>query len=186
MQIFNSSQRYGTVAKSLHWLTVIAVSLAWFLGTFDDIFPKGPARASAFAAHVFAGLSFLAILALRLPWRLFDRPPAPEVSGPGGWIDRIGGYAHLMLYGLLILAPVSGVVLQFARGDALPVFGFFEIASPWPADRAFSRNVKNLHEVLTNGLVILAGLHIAAALMHHWILRDNTLRRMIPGLGGRQ
>ena len=62
----------------------------------------------------------------------------------------------------------------------LPVFGIFEIASPWMADRAFARSVKGVHELLANSLVILAGVHAAAALFHHWILRDRTLLRMIP------
>ena len=79
-----------------------------------------------------------------------------------------------------LAAPVAGIALQFARGDALPVFGIFEIASPWMADRAFARSVKGVHELLANSLVILAGVHAAAALFHHWILRDRTLLRMIP------
>jgi cytochrome b561 len=73
--------------------------------------------------------------------------------------------------------------VQFARGNALPVFGLFEIASPWSANRSFARSMKDVHEVLANTLVILAVLHAAAALAHHWLLRDRTLLRMLPWSG---
>jgi cytochrome b561 len=72
-------------------------------------------------------------------------------------------------------------VTQFARGDAVSIFGLYEIASPWVKDRAFARSVTEVHEILANALVILAGLHAVAALVHHWILRDRTLARMLPG-----
>jgi len=89
--------------------------------------------------------------------------------------------AHYALYALLIAVPVAGIVVQFARGDALPLFGLSDIPSPWLANRAFARSAKEVHEVLANALVIFAGLHAAAALVHHWILRDRTLVRMLPG-----
>jgi cytochrome b561 len=72
-------------------------------------------------------------------------------------------------------------VLQFARGHALPVFGLAEIASPWAADRSFAHNVKEVHETLANALLLLVGLHAAAALVHHYVLHDRTLTRMLPG-----
>lgn len=88
--------------------------------------------------------------------------------------------AHVGLYALLIAVPVIGIVLQFARGEALPLFGLMEITSPWQKDRAFAHNVKELHEIAAHGLVVLAGLHGGAALAHHWIFRDRTLVRMLP------
>ena len=69
---------------------------------------------------------------------------------------------------------------QFARGNPLPVFGLFEIASPWLRDKNFAHNVTEVHEVFANALLILAGLHASAALAHHWVLRDRTLLRMLP------
>ncbi len=181
MQYRNSAAGYGAISLSLHWLTAALVVIAWLLGTFDDALPKGPARAYGLFAHISAGLTILVVLSLRLLWRMFDPPPQSEPSALGKWIDRAAHGAQYALYALLILAVVSGIVLQFARGNALPLFGLFDLASPWPADRAFSRNVKEVHELLTNGLVMLAGLHAAASLFHHWILRDATLVRMLPG-----
>jgi cytochrome b561 len=82
---------------------------------------------------------------------------------------------------LLIAVPVVGVLAQFARGHGLPVFGLFEIASPWTADRNFAQEVTEVHEVLSNTIMALIGLHAAAAIAHHYIFHDRTLLRMLPG-----
>jgi cytochrome b561 len=181
MRLRNSADGYGAVPQALHWLTVALVVLAWVLGEFGDVLPRGPARAAGLFVHNSAGLAILAVLVVRLLWRMVDPPPPPEPTIFGAWLDRAGRLAHYALYALLIAVPIAGIVLQFARGDALPLFGLSEIPSPWPANRAFARSVKEVHEVLANGLVILAGVHAAAALVHHWVFRDRTLVRMLPG-----
>jgi cytochrome b561 len=88
---------------------------------------------------------------------------------------------HYALYALIAAVIVLGIAAQFARGGALPIFGWFEIASPWAANRAFAHNVKEVHEALANALMSFVGIHAAAALFHHWILRDRTLSRMLAG-----
>jgi cytochrome b561 len=177
MQIFNTPQRYGAVAQFLHWSTAVFVVLAWVLGQTVDDLPK----AVGLFAHVSAGLAVLAIVIVRLMWRLVDAPPKAEVTPLGVWLDRAGRAAHLALYVLLIAVPVVGIVTQFGRGQPLPLFGLTEIVSPWPADRAFARSAKGLHETLSNVLLIIAAIHAVAALGHHWLLRDRTLARMLPG-----
>ncbi|MDC6663042.1 cytochrome b/b6 domain-containing protein, partial [Leclercia adecarboxylata] len=99
----------------------------------------------------------------------------------GRWPNLPAKAAHGMLYALLIAIPTVGVLPQFARGEALPVVGLFDIASPWVGDRALARSLKEVHETLANLLMILAGFHAAAALFHHYRLRDATLARMLPG-----
>jgi cytochrome b561 len=81
----------------------------------------------------------------------------------------------------MVAVPVAGIVQQFARGDSLPIFGIIDIASPWVRDRAFAHSVKEVHELLAHALLAVASLHAAAALAHHWIFRDRTLVRMLPG-----
>lgn len=177
MQIFNTPQRYGAVAQLLHWSTAVFVVLAWVLGQMVDDLPKDVGLFS----HISAGLAVLAVVLVRLMWRLVDAPPNAETTPFGVWLDRAGRVAHLALYALLIVVPIVGIVTQFGRGQALPLFGLAEIASPWPADRAFARSVKEVHETLSNLLIIIAAVHAGAALAHHWLLRDRTLTRMLPG-----
>jgi cytochrome b561 len=182
MQVRNSTEGYGAAAQSLHWLTVLFVLLAWTLGTFGDDFPKGGPREDALFAHISLGLLIPAMLILRLILRVADRPPPFESSRWGVWPDYAAKATHLLLYTLLVLVPVAGIVAQFARGNPLPIFGMTELASPWVRDKAFAHSVTEVHEVLANALIILAGLHAFAAIVHHWVLRDRTLVRMLPRL----
>ena len=179
MQLKNSRERYGAIAKALHWTIAALVIVAWVMGTVE--LPRGAARTAGQFIHMSAGLAILALLAVRLIWRLIDPPPPLEITPFGRWADRAGRYAHWLLYGLLAAVIGAGIIGQFADGDALPVFGLFEIASPWAKDHQFAKTVEEIHEVLANALVIVAALHTAAALGHHWLLRDRTLTRMLPG-----
>jgi cytochrome b561 len=181
MQLRNSADRYGAIARCLHWCTVVLVIVAWALGTFDDTLPKGVARAAGLFVHISAGLAICAILVARVPWRMVDPPLPVESTMLGEWSVRMSRLAHYALYALLVATPIAGIVLQFARGDALPLLGFAEIPSPWVANRAVARFVKETHEVAANTLIGLAVLHATAALVHHWVLRDQTLVRMLPG-----
>lgn len=180
MQFRNSPQSYGAVPKLLHWLTVALVIVAWLLGTFGDEIPRGVARSSGLFIHIFAGLGVLVLLVLRLLWRLIDRPPPPELTRFGGWLEFFGKLTHVVLYVLLAATPILGILLQFARGDALPVFGLTEIASPWVQDRSFAHLLKEVHETVSNILIVIAAFHALAAMVHHWVLRDRTLERMLP------
>ena len=180
MRLRNSAAGYGAIPQALHWITVALVILAWVLGQLDDVFPKGPARAAALYVHISAGLTVVGILLMRFVWRFADPPPPPEPTALGSWLDRAGRLTHYALYALLIAAPLSGILVLFGRGQSLPLFGLTEIASPWIADRSFARSVREFHEVMTNALVILAAIHAVAALVHHWVLRDRTLVRMLP------
>ena len=95
MRLRNSHEGYGLVPQAMHWITVALVILAWFLGQFDDIFPKGTARAASLFIHISAGLAVIGILVLRLFWRLADPPPPIEHTVLGIWLDRAGRLAHV-------------------------------------------------------------------------------------------
>jgi cytochrome b561 len=179
MRLRNSAQGYGAVAVLLHWLTAAFVVLAWLLGTFGDVLPRA-SRAAGLSVHIAAGLAIIAFVALRLGWRLVDPPPPIETTRFGTWLGIAARVTHFALYALLIATPALGIALQFARGNALPIFGLAEIASPWIRDRAFASSTKELHETSANLLMMVAALHTAAALAHHWLWRDRTLGRMLP------
>jgi cytochrome b561 len=179
MQLRNSSERYGLISQAFHWLTAILIALAWLFGQGGDLLPKGPPRDAGLFVHMSAGLAVIALTAARMLWRVAD-PSPPLDPTPFGRLGEFAARAgHVALFALLVLVPLSGIAVQFARGNALPVFGLMEIASPWAADRTFARSVKGVHELLSNAMVLLALVHAVAALAHHWLLRDRTLLRMI-------
>ncbi len=180
MSLFNSATRYGALAQALHWSTAFLVAAAWGLGQIgENLGGQGP-RAAGMIAHVMVGLAVLSVLVVRLGWRLIDAPPPAEVTRLGTLADRLAGLAHYALLFLLLAVPLGGIGAQFARGEPLYVFGLAEIASPLTVPRETASNIKNMHETFANVLMILALLHAAASLFHHWVLRDRVMKRMWP------
>ena len=131
------------------------------------------------------GLVVLALLLGRLGWRMASPPPPPLATPLDPWGNVAALAVHVLLYALLLMVPLVGIGLRFTRGQSVPLFGLYEIASPWVRDRALAASVKNVHALLANALLILASLHALAALAHHYVLKDDTLRRMLPGGGSR-
>jgi cytochrome b561 len=180
MQWINSKTRYGTIPQIVHWLTVLCIGVGWLLGWFIGDFPKA-AHSAVLAVHMTLGQSVIALLVLRLAWRVANPPPPPEKTRFGRLQERAATLSHFVLYTLLLAVPFAGIIVQLKRGDTLPVFGLWHVPSPWPIDRAAGKSILKVHEYLANTLVALAGLHAAAALVHHFVFRDRTLVRMVPG-----
>jgi cytochrome b561 len=183
MQVRNSLERYGALPKAVHWLTVVLVIAGWLLGQFLDDLPEA-LHPAGLVTHMTMGTTIFLLLIIRLNWRFIDPPPPPEQTALG-WIAEIGAKsAHYALYALLVAIPIFGMLVQFTRGNAMPVYGLFEIPSPWLKDRALADSLLEIHQWLANTLIVLASLHAAAALAHHFVLGDRTLRRMLPGVIG--
>ncbi len=178
MQLRNSSQYYGLVALSLHWAVAALAVLAWVLGILD--LPKGPVRQTGEFVHMSVGLAVFLLVGVRLIWRFIDPPPPAEKTPFGRLGDLASAAMHWLLYVLILAVILFGVAAQFADGGAVPFFGLFQIVSPWIKDHGLAENLEDVHEVLSHGFMIVAGLHAAAALVHHFLLRDSTLTRMLP------
>jgi cytochrome b561 len=183
MHLANSPSRYGALPQLLHWLTALFVIAGWLLGTFLDDIPKGPPRDFGLLAHMTLGQCVFLLVIVRLIWRYTNPPPPPEKTPFGKLLEIVAPLNHYVLYALLLAVPLLGVIVQLKRGNPLPIFGFGEFASPWPADRATARTILGIHEFCADALLIMAGVHAAAALVHHYVFRDRTLTRMLPGAG---
>jgi cytochrome b561 len=181
MQLTNSAARYGAIPQTIHWLTAIFIVVGWFLGQFGDIFPRGPARNASLLVHMTLGECVIALLLLRLAWRWFNPPPPAEKTPFGRMVELAAKASHVLLYLLLLAVPILGMVVQLKRGNALPIFAAWQVTSPWPADRAVARSLLGIHQLLAYALLGLALAHASAALVHHWVWRDRTLVRMLPG-----
>ena len=92
-------------------------------------------------------------------WRFADPPPPLEPTQFGRLLEIASRVSHWTLYALLVAVPFVGIVVNLKRGEALPIFGLWDFASPWPADRATARSALEAHELLANALLILAGIH---------------------------
>lgn len=179
MQLANSKTRYGAGPQLIHWLTALFVICGWSIGQFGEYL--GAYDRAGFFIHITLGESVIALLVLRLLWRTANPPPPMEAT-PFGFIVKAAAHlGHFTLYALLIIVPFLGIIVQLKRGHALPVFGVFELTSPWPTDRALARSILSVHYYLANTLIVLAGVHACAALTHHYLWRDRTLVWMLPG-----
>jgi len=176
----NNSQRYGAVSQLIHWASVLLVGLAWVLGLIGDDLPKGDIREFGETTHVATGEVIGLLLVIRLIWLIISRPPKdiPLPIGPLG--AYAGKFAHIALYGLLFCVITTGITLQFAWGEPLSVLGLYEISSPWVIDKTFAHTIEEIHELFAHSLIILATIHAAAALIHHFIFKDDTMKRMLP------
>ena len=181
MQLANSKSHYGAAAQIVHWLTALFVVVGWLLGQFGDYLPKGSARAAGLYTHMTLGQCVFVLLIARLAWRFADPPPPAEVTPLGSLVVWAAKLSHITLYLLLFAVPLLGVIVQLKRGHTLPVLGLWQFHSPWPADRATARSILHVHNFLADTLLILAGIHAVAALTHHYVWRDRTLTRMLPG-----
>ena len=181
MQLINSKARFGAIPQVLHWLTALFVIFGFLLGQFGDALPKGSARAFGLLVHMTLGQCVIALLVVRLAWRIANPPPPSEVTPLGRLLAIAAKVSHFTLYALLLSVPMLGIIVQLKRGNALPIFGVWDVQSPWPVDRGLARSILSVHGTLADALLILAGIHASAALVHHWIWRDRTLARMLPG-----
>ncbi len=177
--IDSAENRFSPAAQAFHWLTVLLVVLAWTLGVIDEDLPEGAANVGAFV-HVLAGQVVIALLFLRLLWRVITPRPAPLATRLGPLGDFAGRLAHAGLYALLLAVPVTGLVTLFEGGEALPLAGLYDIASPWARNRELRHYVGEIHELAAHALMVLAGVHTTAALAHHFAFKDGVLRRMLP------
>ena len=180
MPLRNSPQTYGALAIALHWLSFVAVAIAWLLGQLVDAFPKGSPREAAVAVHVGFGLSVLLLTAARIAWRRADPPPGPEPNPIQRWSEPAARIVHGLLYLLLLVTPTLGISVRFAGGHAISLFGLARIPSPLAADRALAHTLLGIHDTAASVLVAVVAAHVAAALFHHVVFRDRTLLRMLP------
>lgn len=172
--------RYSAPTQIFHWLTAVFVGAAWALGVLSGELPKGPARHMGEFAHVIFGELVVLLLIPRIVWRFVTPAPPPEPTRLGMAAALIATAEQFAIYGLLLAVPAVGLVALFHGGEPLPLFGLYDIPSPWPKSRELKHYSKEIHELLAHALAALAGLHAAVALARHYLLKDRTLKRMLP------
>jgi cytochrome b561 len=172
--------RYGRIAMLLHWLIGVAliaqIAFGWLL---DDIAPRGtPARAATVNLHKSIGIALGLLIAARLLWRLGHRPPAMPASMPA-WQRSAARLAHRALYACMIAMPASGYVASNFSKHGVKLFG--TALAPWGPDLPGAYAFFNGVHIVTAYLfcALIAG-HVAAALKHALVDRDDVFSRMWP------
>lgn len=181
MDMKSRPHRWGAVSQLLHWSTlVLLVWIAWLgLGMVD--MPNTPAKIGTYALHKSLGLTLLALVGLRLAWRVHAGSPAP-MAGTPTWQARVASATHVALYALMFSIPFSGWLFNSASGYPLQWFKLFNLPALAGRDQRLADIAAGIHEYGFWLLVALVALHGAAALYHHLVQRDATLTRMLPAL----
>lgn len=179
MNARKTADRYHLASITLHWLM-----LALFVGVYASInlrelFDKGSVPREALKSlHFMLGLVMFGLVWLRLAMRAIYPSPRPQ-SAPSQWQAMAAKLAHLALYAIMIGMPLLGWLALSAAGKPIPFFGL-ELPALIGPDKALAGQFKEIHEVVGTAGYFLIGAHAAAALFHHYIQRDNTLRSMWP------
>lgn len=175
----NTADGYGLLSISLHWLMLLLIVAAYAMMDLKTIYPKGsPPREAMAIWHYMLGLSVFCLVWLRLWARSSGSSPVVVPAMPSGQALLAKGM-HMALYALMIGLPLFGWLTLSAKGTPVPFWGT-ELPALIGKDKDMARLLKEIHESLATAGYFLVGLHAAAALFHHYVKRDNTLKLMLP------
>jgi cytochrome b561 len=171
--------RYSRGAIAFHWAIAALVIFNLVVGLFHDVMPRSW---GVMPIHKSVGMAVLLLTLGRIGWRLAHKPPHLPEPFPA-WEKAAAHTVHFLLYALLLILPLTGWLMGSNPEKPRPVnwFGLFEIPV-LPATPAIAHNAHDAHGLLGYLMTALVLIHVAAALRHHFLLRDNVLARMAPGL----
>ena len=170
---------YSTPTKVIHWLTALLVLAAFIYG------PGGSEQRVYSAArdfdrqlHESIGLCILALVVVRIAWRAFDRRPDPLAVAR--WMRLAAVAVQAALYALLFALPITAISGAWLEGHPLTLLGPISIPPPLAESHALGARIAEVHTWLGDLIMWLAGVHAGAALLHHYVLKDDVLRAMLP------
>lgn len=168
---------YDGIAMSLHWLTVVLVLTQFGLAQLWDFAPR-PGKHLMIVAHMSFGILLAAVVLARILWRLIPGHQVP--AAVSGWVETVSHAMHWLLYGLLGAEAVLGFVLRWSGNEAMSFFGLLIPAPFAPFSKSAHHLIGDVHDWVGWSIIILAACHAGAALFHHFVVRDDVLRRMLP------
>lgn len=176
----NTPERWGPVSQFLHWLIVLLIFGLGAVGLIMVELPRSPRYFWVYDLHKSLGIAVIALVLLRLAWRVFAGAPHP-VPGTPRWQERIAAATHGLLYVLVFAVPLSGWLFDSFSGlRPLRWFGLFRVPKLAAPDAHLEELFEEAHEWLFWVLIAVVAMHAGAALYHHLIQRDATLTRMLP------
>lgn len=178
MTFRNTTRAWGTLSKAFHWLIVLLIINQWLIAErAEDL--KGLARVQALGWHKSFGITILMLAVLRLVWRWMN--PVPTLDGnTKRWERVLAALSHVLLYSLIFALPLTGWMMSSARSYSVSWFKLFQLPDLVAPSPAVYEWMNGAHHLLFNVLVVVAALHVLGALKHHFIDRNEVLKRMLP------
>jgi cytochrome b561 len=179
MKFRNTTRAWGAVSKTLHWLIVLLIITQWLIAEHADDLPNGIAKLRTLDLHKSIGMTVFMLAIIRLVWRWVN--PVPTLDGLAkGWERVAAVFSHIALYALIFAMPLSGWLMSSAHAYSVSWFHLFQWPDLLQPDHELSETLESLHKALFKVLVGVAVLHALGALKHHFIDRNDVLRRMLP------
>ncbi len=178
MQLLDTDKRFGFVSIANHWLAALLIIGMLSLGLYMADLPKGPWKGELFDIHKSFGVLVLLLGAARIGWRLGNTRPGP-VDSAQPWLRKTARLLHVLLLAAMLALPLSGWAMSSAGDHAVSFFGLFTLPPLLEVNKELGKTLGEVHETLAWTLIALLVLHAGAALQHHFIARDATLRRML-------
>lgn len=168
---------YTRTAVLLHWLIALLIACGFGLGVYMVDLHLSPRKLRLYSYHKWIGITVLALVLIRVLWRLTHRPP-PEVPMPR-WQLRTAQGTHYLLYALMIATPLFGWLYSSASGYPVVYLKLWQLPDMVHKNPDLAKVLVQVHAFLGWSILWLVLLHAAAALKHHFIDRDDTLRRIL-------
>lgn len=173
-------QRYTKPAMLLHWLTAVLIIAAFSLGVvMTDIHGITPTKLKYYSWHKWMGVTVLLLAVLRVLWRKANTPP-PHPAGMPAWQLKAADGMHYLLYFLIFAVPIAGYLYTYAAGVPVVYLGLVQLPAPFAPNAELKPLLKTVHYVLSMTMAAAVAAHVLAALKHHFIDRDDVLKRMLP------
>ncbi len=171
---------YGKPAIALHWIIALLIFAGFGLGLYmTSISGLTPTKLKLYSYHKWIGVTVLFLAVLRVLWRLTHPAPA-RVPGMSAWQRKAASGAHILLYLLILAVPLTGYLLSVAVGTKVVYLGLWELPMPFEKSAALKGFFLEAHHWLNWTMASIVVVHILAAIKHHLVDRDGTLRRMLP------
>lgn len=174
-----AATHYTRSAIALHWIVAALILFNLAYGLYTVSLPLSPQKLRLFSYHKWIGVTIFALAAARLLWRLGHRPP-PLPPGMKPWEARAATATHALLYVLFFAAPLSGWLFSSAAGFQTVYLGELPIPDLLEKNKELAETLKIMHHWINYAMAAVIVLHIAAALKHHFIDRDDVLTRILP------
>ncbi len=175
----NSTDNYGMLSIGLHWFMLLLIAAVYACMELREFFPKGSDPREAMKTwHYMLGLSVLILALLRLMLQITEMVPKIEPD-PLKWQKLSAKLMKVALYALMIGMPLAGWLILSANGKPIPFFGL-QLPALIGESKTTAELIKEIHEAGATVGYFLIGLHAIAALFHHYVVRDNTLKRILP------
>ena len=185
MRLGNTERRYGGVAIALHWLVAVLIVGLLAAGLYMVRLPDvgfDQRKIALILLHKQLGMVVLGFALLRLAWRQVNPLPRLADNVPE-WQQVAAAFVHLCFYALMLAQPISGWLMSSAAGIRVVLFGLLPLPDLVAYDDDLFQRLRTLHHWLGYALAALLCGHVLAALRHHFLLGDDTLRKMLgrPG-----